>query len=164
MLVLHMKDTLSVSSRIGVKTDYGYEFYLKRNCSISPNHLAIIFIFLGLISTTIGTIFYLFGAPLILPFSLLEIFALVAAYFYNALHANDFERLRVDSKNVYFESKFGLKYCEEKFLKSLARILPTDQNNLIKLSQGQRNIYFGKNIHSRLRSLLEIEIKQALKN
>ncbi len=154
----------SVNTRIGIKTDYGYEFYLKRNCSISPTLLAIIFILLGLISLLIGIIFYFFGATLILPFSFLEVFALVAAYFYNALHANDYERLRVDSKNVYFESKFGLKYREENFLKSLARILPSDHHHLINLSQGQRNIHFGKHIHTRLRSLLEIEIKQALQS
>ncbi len=159
-----MNDPFTLNPRIGFKTDYGYEFYLKRNCSISPTLLAIIFIFLGLISILIGIIFYLIGATLILPFSFLEVFALVAAYFYNALHANDYELLRVDSKNVYFESKFGLKSRQENFLKSLVRILPSDHNNLINLSQGQRNVHFGKNIHTRLRSLLEIEIKQALKS
>jgi len=101
---------------------------------------------------------------LILPFSFLEVFALVAAYFYNTLHANDYERLRVDNKNVYIESKFGREYREENFLKSLARILPSEKGNLINLSQGQRNIHFGKNIHTSLRSLLEVEIKQALKS
>lgn len=153
-----------MNTPIGVKTDHGFEFFLKRNCSISPTQLAIIFIFLGLISIFIGIIFYLIGATLILPFSFLEILALGAAYFYNALHANDYEFLSVDSKNVYFESKFGLKSRQENFLKSLVRILPSDQNNLINLSQGQRNVHFGKNIHTRLRSLLEIEIKQALKS
>jgi uncharacterized membrane protein len=153
-----------VNTPIGTKTDIGHEFYLKRNCSISPFQLAFIFIFLGIVSMLIGVIFYAFGATLILPFSLLEVFALFAAYFYNALHANDFERLRVDSKNVYFESKFGLRYCEEYFLKSLTRVLPSDKNNLINLSHGYKNIYFGRNIHSRRRSLLEIEIRSALKN
>lgn len=153
-----------MNTTIGVKTNYGFEFFLKRNCSISPKLLAVIFIFLGLISLLIGITFYLFGATLILPFSFLEVFALVAAYIYNALHANDYELLRVDKNNVYFESKFGLKSREENFLKSMVRILPSDSNNLINLSQGQRHVHFGKNIHIRLRSMLEIEIKQALKN
>jgi len=151
-----------VDTRIGVKTDYGYEFYLKRNCSISPIQLAIIFMFLGIISIVIGVIFYSLGATLILPFSFVEVFALIAAYFYNALHANDYERLKVDSQNVYFESKYGRIFREENFLKSLTRVLPSDNNELINLSQGQRNIYFGKNIHSRLRPSLAIEIKRVL--
>ena len=153
-----------MNTPIGVKTEYGYEFYLKRNCSISPTQLAIIFIFLGIISIFIGVIFYSFGATLILPFSFLEVFALVASYFYNALHANDYECLRVDSKNVYFQSKFGFKYFEENFLKSLTRVLPSSHDNLINLTQGQKNINFGKNIHTRLRSFLEIEIRRAINN
>jgi uncharacterized membrane protein len=161
---LSMKDPFTLNPRIGFKTDDGYELYLKRNCSISPTLLAVIFIFLGLISVVIGVGFYFMGATLILPFSLLEVFALVAAYFYNALHANDFERLRVDSKNVFFQSKFGLKYREENFIKSLARVLPSEHQNLINLSQGQKNIHFGKYIHSSVRALLELEVKQALKS
>ena len=158
-----MKDPFTERPRIGIKTDDGYELFLKRNCSISPTLLAVIFIFLGVISIIIGIGFYFIGATLVLPFSFLEVFVLVAAYFYNAVHANDYELLRVDNKNVYFESKFGLKYREENFIKSLARILPSEHNNLIHLSQGQRSIHIGKYIHSTMRSFLEIEIKQALR-
>jgi uncharacterized membrane protein len=158
-----MKDPFTERPRIGIKTDDVYELYLKRNCSISPTLLDVIFIFLGVISIIIGIGFYFIGATLVLPFSFLEVFVLVAAYFYNAVHANDYELLRVDNKNVYFESKFGLKYREENFIKSLARILPSEHNNLINLSQGQRSIHIGKYIHSTMRSFLEIEIKQALR-
>jgi len=124
--------------------------------------LAIIFLLLGMVSVGIGVIFYSLGATLILPFSFVEVFALVVAYFYNALHANDYERLRIDGKNVYFESKYGRTYREENFLKSLTRIMPSDNSHLINLSQGKRNIYFGKNIHARLRTSLEREIRQFL--
>ena len=124
--------------------------------------LAIIFLLLGMVSVVIGVIFYSLGATLILPFSFVEVFALVVAYFYNALHANDYERLRIDGKNVYFESKYGRTYREENFLKSLTRIMPSDNTHLINLSQGKKNIYFGKNIHARLRPSLEREIRQFL--
>jgi hypothetical protein len=124
--------------------------------------LAIIFLLLGMVSVGIGVIFYSLGATLILPFSFVEVFALVVAYFYNALHANDYERLRIDGKNVYFESKYGRTYREENFLKSLTRIMPSENSHLINLSQGKKNIYFGKNIHARLRPSLEREIRQFL--
>lgn len=151
-----------MNTPIGFKTDYGYEFYLKRNCSISPIQLAIIFILLGIISIAIGVIFYSLGATLILPFSFVEVIALITAYFYNALHANDYERLKVDNQNVYFESKYGRSFSEENFLRSLTRVFLSDNNKLINLSQGQRNIYFGKNINVRLRPSLAIEIKRVL--
>lgn len=153
-----------MNTPFGVITSDGYEFYLKRNCSISPNQLAAVFIFLGTISVFIGIVFYSLGATLILPFSFLEVLALITAFFYNALHANDYELLRVDQKNIYFESKFGLQHRKESFLKSLTRILPSRHSNLINLSQGQKHILFGKNIHSRLRFYLENEIRQSLKN
>jgi len=151
-----------VDLSIGSKTDYGHEFYLKRNCSISPLQLATIFLLLGIISVGIGIIFYSLGATLILPFSFVEVSALVLAYFYNALHANDYERLRIDQQSVYFESKEGRIYSEETFLKSLTRVMPIDNSNLILISQGKRHIHFGKNIHSRLRPSLEREIRQLL--
>jgi uncharacterized membrane protein len=148
---------------IGIKTDKGYEFYIKRNCSISPTQLAVIFLFLGLISTSIGTVFYIFGATLILPFSFLEVFALVAAYFYNAMHANDFERLTIENEYVLFESKFGRKYRKEKFIKSLTRVLSSEREQLVHLTQGLNKIHFGKNLHLTLRSLLETEVRNSLK-
>ena len=151
-----------VDLSFGLKTEFGHEFYLKRNCSISPLQLAIIFLLLGIISVGIGFIFYSLGATLILPFSFVEVSALVLAYFYNALHANDYERLRIDHQSVYFESKEGRIYSEETFLKSHTRVMPIDNSNLILISQGKRHIHFGKNIHSRLRPSLEREIRQFL--
>jgi uncharacterized membrane protein len=121
-----------------------------------------IFIFLGILSFLIGFIFYSIGAQLILPFSLIEIIALTIAYFINAIHANDYERLKVDKENIYFESKYGAKYCDEKFLKSSARIFPSTQKNLVSLQQGDKNITFGHHIHISRRPILEKEIRQAL--
>ena len=100
------KRYVALNTTIGVKTGDGYEFYLKRNCSISPSQLAAVFIFLGTISVFIGIVFYSLGATLILPFSCLEVLALMTAFFYNAIHANDYELLRVDQQNIYFESNF----------------------------------------------------------
>lgn len=148
---------------IGIKTDKGYEFYLKRNCSISPIQLAVIFLFLGVISMSIGAVFYIFGATFILPFTIIEVFALVAAYFYNAMHANNYERLNIEKEYVFFESKFGRKFREEKFTKSLTRVLPSEQEHLIHIAQGLRHIHFGKNLHLTFRSLLETEVRSALR-
>ena len=133
---------------IGIKKENGYEFFLKRNCSISPIQLAVIFLILGVISLSIGAIFYILGATLILPFAFLEIFALLAAYFYNAIHANDYERLNIENDHVFFESMFGRRHNEENFRRSLTRVLPSERDHLVHIVQGQRNIHFGKNVMS----------------
>ena len=147
---------------IGTKTHRGHEFYLQRNCSISPKQLAYIFIALGAISVLIGYTFFLLGASLILPFSFVEVFALLVAYFYNAIHANDYEYLVIGKDYVYFEAKNGTSYYEEKLLKSMARIFSSERQNLINIYQGQKNIIFGHHIHLNHRPYLEKEIKMLL--
>jgi uncharacterized membrane protein len=144
---------------IGTKTPRGHEFYLKRNCSISPKQLAYVFLALGSISVLIGYAFFLLGASLILPFSFVEVFALLTAYFYNAIHANDYECLVIDREYVHFEAKYGTAYREEKLLKSMTRIFPSENKNLINIWQGQKNIIFGRHIHLNHRPILEKEIK-----
>jgi len=112
----------------------------------------------------IGVVFFFLGAKLILPFSFIEAGALSIAFLYNAFHATDYELLRFDAENIYFESKFGLGLRRETLSRSLTRILPSDKKNLVQLSCGQRQIYFGYNIHSQFRPLLEIEIKRSLQS
>ena len=80
---------------LGKSHGAAWVWHLKRNISISPTTMAWIFIGLGFVSLFIGGAFYFAGATLILPFSLVEIAVLVVAYFYNAIHANDYEKLTV---------------------------------------------------------------------
>jgi uncharacterized membrane protein len=151
-----------VRTPIGTRTEDGHDFYLKRNCSISPKSLALIFMVLGLFSVLIGIIFYTLGANLILPFSFVEVFALATAYFFNALHANDFEHLKIDKEHIYFESKYGRKFRKEKFIKSMTRVFPSTHKNLVNLSQGKKNIILGYNVHINCRPILESEIRRLI--
>ena len=85
-----------LSESIAGRQDGAYwVWHLKRNISMTPSSLAFIFICLGAVSLLIGIGFYLVGASLVLPFSFLEITVLLVAYFYNAIHATDYEKLIV---------------------------------------------------------------------
>ena len=95
------------NSLIAQETENGWQWLIKRNCSISPYQLAGIFFGLGIVSMGIGIFFYLLGATLILPYSFLEITVLLIAFFYNAKHANDFEKLLVEKNTVTVVSKSG---------------------------------------------------------
>jgi uncharacterized membrane protein len=66
---------------LGQSHGTAWVWHLKRNISISPVTMAWIFVGLGFVSLLIGTVFYLAGATLILPFSMVEIAALLLAYF-----------------------------------------------------------------------------------
>jgi len=140
-----------------------WHWHNKRNISISPAQLAIIFAMLGLVSLIIGAVFYWYGASLILPFSVLEIAALLIAYVHNAIHANDYEKLTLTSDAVLIESKIGLKLQQVQWLRSMTRVDKTRlQNQLIELRQGNQLAYFGQFVHLNLRLLLAKQISERM--
>jgi uncharacterized membrane protein len=144
---------------LGTFDGASWYWHNKRNISISPAQLAIIFAFLGLVSLLIGSVFYWYGASLILPFSVLEIAALLIAYVYNAIHANDYEKLTLTSDAVHIERKIGLKLQQVQWMRSMTRVDKTSlQNQLIELRQGHQLAYFGQFIHVNLRLALAKQI------
>jgi len=138
-------------------------WHLKRNISISPATMAWIFIGLGFVSLFIGGAFYFAGATLILPFSLVEIAVLVVAYFYNAIHANDYEKLTVEGNSVKIENKVGLKISQMELVRSMTRVDTLSHlNEIIQLRQGSVHTFFGKFVHANLRPLLAKKIADRL--
>jgi uncharacterized membrane protein len=136
-----------------------WRWHIKRNISIAPAQLALIFVGLGLLTLLIGAAFFWYGASLILPFSVLEIAALLIAYFYNAIHANDYEKLTITADAVQIERKIGLKLHQVQLMRSMTRIDKTElKNELIELRQGHQMAYFGQFVHINLRLLLAKQI------
>ncbi len=125
--------------------------------------MAWIFIGLGFVSLLIGAGFYWLGATLVLPFSLVEIAVLLLAYIYNAIHANDYEKLTVEGNSLKIESKVGLKTSEMQFVRSLTRVDTLSHlNEMIQLRQGSVQAVFGKFVHANLRPLLAKKIAARL--
>jgi len=69
------------------------EWLLKRNCSIAPSQLAVLFGSLACVSLGIAAAFAFRGAWLVLPFACIEVLALGAAFVVYARHATDYERI-----------------------------------------------------------------------
>lgn len=74
-------------------TRTGFQVLLKRNCSISPAGLLLVFASLAAVSLGIAAGFAALGAWLILPFAGLEVLLLGAAFWLTARHATDRERI-----------------------------------------------------------------------
>jgi uncharacterized membrane protein len=74
-------------------TRAGFRVILKRNCSISPRALLLVFALLAAVVVSIASAFAVLGAWLILPFAGLEIVLLGAAFWITARHATDYERI-----------------------------------------------------------------------
>ena len=160
-----MKDERISENILGRHDGSCWVWHLKRNISIAPQTLAYIFLALGFVSGLIGAVFYLAGATLILPFSVLEMTALLIAYFYNAIHANDYEKLIVEGNVIQIESKFGLQLNQMRFVKSMTRIETLSHlNELIRLQQGTKDTYFGRYVHANLRPLLAQKIADRLRS
>jgi uncharacterized membrane protein len=140
-----------------------WSWHLKRNISMTPGYLAMIFVGLGLFTLTIGTAFYLLGASLILPFSLFEVVVLLLAYFYNSIHANDYEKLVLSEKHVDIERKIGFKTSHIQFSRTLARIdRDLKKNALITFKHGNQSTLFGQFVHANLRPTLAKEISKRM--
>jgi len=77
---------------------------------------------LGLVTLLIGTAFFWAGAHYILPFSMVEIAALLIAFIYNAIHANDYESLILSDNFVHIESKIGLQTKQVQMARYLTRV------------------------------------------
>ena len=150
---------------LGQSHGAAWVWHLKRNISISPATMAWIFIGLGFVSLFIGGAFYFAGATLILPFSLVEIAVLVVAYFYNAIHANDYEKLTVEGNSVKIENKVGLKISQMELVRSMTRVDTLSHlNEIIQLRQGSVHTFFGKFVHANLRPLLAKKIADRLQS
>jgi uncharacterized membrane protein len=84
--------------RIEVRTldsSAGFTLTTRRNCSMPPQALVWLLAFTACLSFAIGIGFAWFGAWPVLPFIGLEVAALAAAFYANARHASDYERIIV---------------------------------------------------------------------
>jgi uncharacterized membrane protein len=150
-------------STFAQKTTNGWQWHFKRNCSISPRQLICIFGALALISLLIGGVFFFLGAFLVLPFSLLEILVLSIAFYYNAIHAVDYERLKVENNHIIVEQKAGLKETEIALAREFTRVKQLEgKKDLIELIQGEKKALFGHHIHPNYRAKLMKELVSRL--
>jgi uncharacterized membrane protein len=81
----------------------GFSLILKRNCSISPQGLAGVFIALALLVLVIGIGFAFAGAWLVLPFAGLEVLLLGGAFVLHARRAGDYERIELEPGRLTVE-------------------------------------------------------------
>jgi uncharacterized membrane protein len=96
-------------------TDSGFSLTVKRNCSISPQALAVLLALTACFAFAIGVAFALYGAWPILPFAGLEIAALAAAFYLNGRHAADYERIALEAETLMVEVCDGERVTTHRF-------------------------------------------------
>ena len=82
-----------------------FQWFLRRNCSVTPRQLAWIYLSLCAVSLGLGVMFWLLGATLVLPIAWLELMLVGAAFLVYARHATDGETIRLDDGQLVIEQE-----------------------------------------------------------
>lgn len=141
-----------------------FQWFLRRNCSVSPRQLVLIYLSLCVVSLAIGGMFWFKGATLVLPLAWIELMAVGLAFLVYARHASDGETIRLSDGQLVVEQESGgsLRRCE--FRREWVRVEPgAADNSLIALSGQGRTVHIGRFVRPELRPVLAREIRLALR-
>lgn len=140
------------------------QWLLKRNCSITPRQAIRFYASLCVLSMGIALMFWLQGAPLVMPFAGLEMLAVGAALLVYAQHAADHESIRLAAGRLTVEHTSGRVTRRAEFVPAWVRVEPEHgDGSLVELSgQGER-IAVGRFVRPELRPQLADELRWALR-
>jgi uncharacterized membrane protein len=143
-------------------TPAGFRLSLKRNCSISPRGLLLVFAALAALAMIIASAFAALGAWLILPFAGLEVLLLAAAFWLTARHATDYERIELE------RGRLRIEVCEAERLERFemdaraARVRMVDGRVLLHAPQAQLEV--GRHLDAAARNDLAAELGKRLQS
>lgn len=150
--------------RFATVHEQNFHWFLRRNCSITPRQLGLIYLSLCVVSLAIGVAFWSQGAKLVLPIAWIELMAVGLAFVVYARHASDGETIRLAGQKLVIEQESGgkLQCCE--FRREWVRVEPgAADNSLIALSGQGRTVHVGRFVRPELRPALAREIRMALR-
>ncbi|MEO8856687.1 MAG: DUF2244 domain-containing protein [Burkholderiaceae bacterium] len=141
------------------------QWFLRRNCSVTPRQLAWLYLSLCVVSLLIASAFWFRGAKLVLPFAWIELMAVGAAFAVYARHATDGETIRLAGTHLVVELENGGKLERSEFRREWVRVEPgAADNSLIELSAQGRRVRIGRFVRPELRPVLAREIRMALRS
>jgi uncharacterized membrane protein len=138
---------------------------LRRNCSLKPSQLGLIFATLGIASLSIATFFWMQGAWLVMPFAGLELLALGTAFAVYARHAGDGEKIVLTDRELVVELENAGRTQRSAFNREWVRIEPeSSDGSLIQVSGQGCSVQVGRHLRPELRPALAREIRFALRS
>lgn len=140
------------------------QWFLRRNCALTPAQLGWFYCSLCIISLAIGVAFWFAGAVLVLPFAGIELLAVGIGFLLYARHASDGERIFLCGEDLVVELENAGKLERITFRRDWVRVEPRLGNgSLIQVSAQGRSINVGRFVLPELRLLLAKEIRMALR-
>ena len=132
--------------------------------SIAPRQLVMVFASLSAVSAGIAALFWLSGAPLVMPFALVELLALGAAIVVHARHAGDGENIRLTERSLCVEHCCGTRSLRVDFQPAWVRVEPVHaEGSLVELRGEGRRVAVGRYVRAELRVQLARELRWALR-
>lgn len=150
--------------RFATRSEQGLEWSLKRNCSVTPAQLGWLYASMCVVSLGVAGFFWLQGATLVLPFAVLELVAVGAAFLAYARHATDGERIHLREGRLVVEQETAGRMKRSEFVRDWVQIEPHGGNGLmIEVRGGGQTVKLGRFLRPELRPVLAREIRQALR-
>ncbi len=145
-------------------TGQSIQWFLQRNCSVTPGQLGWLYLSMCVVSLGIGTGFWFLGATFVLPFAWAELVAVGVAFLVYARHAGDRERILLAGPQLVVELETAGKLERTEFNRDWVKVEPRKgDGSLIELSGQGRSINIGRYVRPELRPQLAREIRMALR-
>ncbi|MDO8449284.1 DUF2244 domain-containing protein [Rhodoferax sp.] len=140
------------------------QWFLRRNCALTPTQLGWFYLSLCVVSLGIGAVFWFQGAVLVLWFAWAELLAVGAAFLLYARHATDGERIYLQDGRLVVEFENAGRLERAEFRREWVRVEPRlGDRSLIEVSGQGRSIDVGRFVRPELRPVLAKEIRMALR-
>jgi uncharacterized membrane protein len=137
----------------------------KRNCSITPRQLGLVYASLCAVSLLIGAFFFVQGAPVVLAFTGIELLAVGVAMLLFARHAGDRETLTLVGRSLQVEQCVGPRVERTDFATEWLSVEPAaGQGSLVELSGRGQQVRVGRFLRPELRSAFAHELRHALRS
>jgi len=151
--------------QLAQETGHAIHWQLRRNCSVTPSQLGLIYLSLCVFSLGIGLFFWYMGATLVLAFAGLEIGVVGLAFLIYARHATDGEKISIQGGQLVVECESAGRLERAEFARQWVRVEPkSGDHSLIELSGQGRSIEVGRFVRPELRQVLAREIRKALRS
>jgi uncharacterized membrane protein len=140
------------------------QWFLKRNCSVTPRQLCWMYASLTVVSLGISAAFWWRGATLVMPFAWLELLAVGVAFVMYARHAADGERIVLENATLVVELERAGRLQRSEFSRDWVRVEPQNvSGSLVVVSGHGRSVSVGRYLRPELRPVLAKEIRAALR-
>ena len=144
---------------------WAVQWLMKRNCSITPRQLGMVFLSLCAVSGCIAAFFYWQGAPYVAAFAGAELLALGAALLLFVRHAADREQLTLVGRSLLVEQTLAGHTEHADWQADWLRVEPqAGQGSLVQLSGNGRTLHVGRFLRPELRGAFAQELRQALRH